>query len=50
MEHKRDIIEILADVDRYKMDLCAEIEEEKTLCMAAKGKIAILETRIEKGK
>ena len=50
MERKKEILEILADVDRYKMDLRAEIEEERTLRMAAEEKIAILEGKSENGK
>ena len=50
MERKKEIMDILADVDRYKMDLRAEIEEERTLRMAAEEKIAILEGKSENGK
>ena len=50
MERKKEIMDILADVDRYKMDLRAEIEEERTLRMAAEENIAILEGKSENGK
>ena len=42
MERKKEILEILVDVDRYKQDLRAEIEKEKKLREAAEEKIAIL--------
>lgn len=45
LERKERILEILADVDRYKTDLRAEIEEEKKLRMAAEEKIAVLEAK-----
>jgi hypothetical protein len=41
--HKQD--GILVDVDRYKMELRAEIEKEKKLRVAAEDKIAILEAK-----
>ena len=43
-------MEILVDVDRYKMELRAEIEKEKKLRMAAEEKIAILEAKIKNNK
>ena len=50
MERKKEIMEILVDVDRYKMELRAEIEKEKKLRMAAEEKIAILEAKIKSSK
>ena len=50
MERKKEIMEILVDVDRYKMELRAEIEKEKKLRMAAEEKIAILEAKIKNSK
>ena len=50
MKRKKEIMEILVDVDRYKMELRAEIEKEKKLRMAAEGKIAILEAKIKNNK
>ena len=35
MERKKEILEILADVDRYKMDLRREIQKEKDLLQKA---------------
>ena len=50
MERKKEIMDILVDVDRYKMELRAEIEKEKKLRMAAEKKIAILEAKIKNSK
>ena len=50
MERKKEIMEILVDVDRSKMELRAEIEKEKKLRMAAEKKIAILEAKIKNSK
>ena len=50
MERKKEIMEILVDVDRYKMELRAEIEKEKKLRMAAEEKIAILEAKTKNNK
>ena len=50
MERKKEIMEILVDVDRYKMELRAEIEKEKKLRMAAEKKIAILEAKTKNSK
>ena len=50
MERKKEIMEILVDVDRSKMELRAEIEKEKKLRMAAEEKIAILEAKIKNNK
>ena len=50
MERKKEIMEILVDVDRYKMELRAEIEKEKKLRMAAEEEIAILEAKIKNSK
>ena len=50
MERKKEVLEILADVDRYKMDLRREIQKEKDLLQKAEERIATLEekTRIIK--
>ena len=45
MERKKEILEILADVDRYKMDLRKEIQKEKDLLQKAEERIAILEAK-----
>ena len=50
MERKKEIMEILVDVDRSKMELRAEIEKEKKLRMAVEEKIAILEAKIKSSK
>ena len=50
MKRKKEIMEILVDVDRYKMELRAEIEKEKKLRMAAEEKIAILEAKTKNNK
>ncbi len=50
MERKKEILEILVDVDRCKQELRAEIEKEKKLRVAAEEKIAILEARIKNNK
>ena len=50
MERKKEIMEILVDVDRYKQDLRAEIEKEKKLRVAAEEKIAILEAKTKNNK
>jgi hypothetical protein len=50
MERKKEIMEILVDVDRYKQDLRAEIEKEKKLRVAAEDKIAILEAKTKNNK
>ena len=50
MERKKEIMEILVDVDRYKQDLRAEIEQEKKLRVAAEDKIAILEAKTKNNK
>jgi hypothetical protein len=41
-------MEILADVDRYEMEIRQEVEKERRLRIAAEEKIAILEARIKK--
>ena len=48
MERKKEIMEILADVDRYEMEIRQEVEKERRLRIAAEEKIAILEARIKK--
>lgn len=48
MERKKEIMEILADVDRYEMEIREEIEKERRLRMAAEEKIAILEAKAKK--
>ena len=50
MERKKEIMEILVDVDRYKQELRVEIEKEKKLRMAAEDKIAILEAKTKNNK
>ena len=50
MERKKEIMEILSDVDRYESDLRVEIEKEKKLRIAAEEKVAILEARIKNKK
>jgi chromosome segregation ATPase len=50
MERKKEIMEILVDVDRDKQDLRAEIEKEKKLRVAAEDKIAILEAKTKNNK
>ncbi len=50
MERKKEILEILADVDRYKMDLRKEIQKEKDLLQKAEERIATLEARNKNGK
>ena len=50
MERKKEILEILADVDRYKMDLRKEIHKEKDLLQKAEERIATLEARNKNGK
>lgn len=50
MERKKEILEILADVDRYKMDLRKEIQKEKDLLQKAEERIAILEAKIKNNK
>ncbi len=47
MERKKEIMEILSDVDRYEMEIREEIEKERKLRMAAEEKIAILEAKIK---
>ena len=50
MERKKEILEILVDVDRYKQDLRAEIEKERKLREAAEEKVAILEAKTKNNK
>ena len=50
MERKKEIMEILVDVDRYKMDLRKEIQKEKDLLQKAEERIATLEARNKNGK
>ena len=50
MERKKEIMEILVDVDRYKQDLRAEIEKERKLRVAAEEKVAILEAKTKNNK
>ena len=45
MERKKEVLEILADVDRYKMDLRREIQKEKDLLQKAEERIATLEEK-----
>lgn len=50
MERKKEILEILVDVDRYKQDLRAEIEKERKLRVAAEEKVAVLEAKTKNNK
>ena len=50
MERKKEVLEILADVDRYKMDLRREIQKEKDLLQKAEERIATLEEKNENNK
>ena len=50
MERKKEILEILVDVDRYKQDLRAEIEKERKLRVAVEEKVAILEAKTKNNK
>lgn len=50
MERKKEILEILVDVDRYKMDLRKEIQRERDLLQKAEERIATLEARIKNNK
>lgn len=43
LERKKELLEILADVDRYKTDLRKEIQKEKDLLQKAEERIATLE-------
>ena len=45
MERKKEILEILVDVDRYKTDLRKEIQKEKDLLQKAEERIATLEAK-----
>ncbi len=45
MERKKEIMDIIADVERYKAELRAEIEKEKKLLRAAEEHIAFLEAK-----
>ena len=45
MERKKEIMEILSDVDRYEMEIRREIEKERKLRMTAEEKIANLEAK-----
>ena len=47
MERKKEILEILADADRYKQDLRKEIQKKKDLLQKAEERIATLEARSE---
>ncbi len=50
MERKKEVLEILADMDRYKMDLRKEIQKEKDLLQKAEEKIATLEAKTKNDK
>lgn len=45
MERKREIMEILSDVDRYKMELREEVKKEHELLRKAEERIAVLEAK-----
>ena len=50
MERKKEILKIMADVDRYKMNLRKEIQKEKDLLQKAEERIATLEAKNKNGK
>ena len=50
MERKKEVLEILADVDRYKQDLRKEIQKQKDLLQRAEERIATLEAKNKNGK
>ena len=50
MERKKEILEIMADVDRYKTDLRKEIQKEKDLLQKAEERIATLEAKNKNSK
>ena len=50
LERKKEVLEILADVDRYKQDLRKEIQKEKDLLQKAEERIATLEEKNENNK
>jgi hypothetical protein len=50
MERKKEILEILVDVDRYKMDLRKEIQREREMLQKAEERIATLEAKIKNNK
>ena len=50
LERKKEVLEILADVDRYKMDLRKEIQKEKDLLQKAEERIATLEAKTKNDK
>ena len=50
MERKKEIMDILSDVDRYESDLREEIAHEKKLRMAAEERMAILEAKAGSNK
>ena len=50
MERKKEILEILADVDRYKTELRNEIQKEKDLLRKAEERIASLEAKSKDNK
>ena len=45
MERKKEILEILVDVERYHADLRKEIENKNVLLWKAEEKIAVLESK-----
>ena len=50
MERKKEILDILVDVDQYKMDLRKEIRKEKDLLQKAEERIATLEAKCKGNK
>ena len=50
LERKKEILEILADVDRYKQDLRKEIQKQKDLLQRAEERIATLEAKSKSSK
>ena len=50
LERKKEVLEILADVDRYKQDLRKEIHKQKDLLQRAEERIATLEAKSKSSK
>ena len=50
LERKKEVLEILADVDRYKQDLRKEIQKQKDLLQRAEERIATLEAKSKSSK
>ena len=50
LERKKEVLEILADVDRYKQDLRKEIQKQKDLLQRAEERIATFEAKSKSSK